>query len=60
MIVQHLGSLHPLEQALTIALAFGPFVVLGIVIAVRRHAERDELDEREEETQDDPQQRDVS
>lgn len=37
----HLGSLHPMEQALTIALAFGPFVVLGIVIAVRRRQERD-------------------
>jgi hypothetical protein len=30
------------EQAATIALAFGPFVVLGIVIALRRRAERDE------------------
>lgn len=39
MIVQHLGSLHPIEQGLTIALAFGPFVVLGIVIAVRRRAD---------------------
>ncbi|MCD4533911.1 hypothetical protein LRP67_07445 [Nocardioides sp. cx-169] len=35
----HLGALHPVEQALTIALAFGPFVVLGIVIAVRRRHE---------------------
>ncbi|MCD4526421.1 hypothetical protein [Nocardioides sp. cx-173] len=35
----HLGALHPVEQALTIALAFGPFVVLGIVIAVRRRQE---------------------
>ena len=32
----HLGSLHPVEQALTLALAFGPFVVLGIVVLVRR------------------------
>jgi hypothetical protein len=32
----HLGALHPVEQALTVVLAFGPFVVLGIVIAVRR------------------------
>lgn len=39
MIAQHLGSLHPFEQALTIALAFGPFVILGIVIAFRRRAE---------------------
>jgi hypothetical protein len=38
----HLGALHPVEQAATVALAFGPFVVLGIVIALRRRAERDE------------------
>ena len=32
----HLGPLHPAEQALTLLLAFGPFVLLGIVILVRR------------------------
>ena len=32
----HLGSLHPVEQVLTFVLAFGPFVVLGIVVALRR------------------------
>lgn len=36
MIPLHLGALHPVEQALTLALAFGPFVVLGIVVWVRR------------------------
>jgi hypothetical protein len=35
----HLGALHPVEQALTFALAFGPFVVLGVVVAVRRRAD---------------------
>ena len=35
----HLGALHPVEQALTLLLAFGPFVVLGIVIVLRRRAE---------------------
>lgn len=39
MIPQHLGALHPVEQVATIVLAFGPFVVLGIVIAIRRRAE---------------------
>jgi len=39
VIAQHLGSLHPFEQALTMVLAFGPFVILGIVIAIRRRAE---------------------
>ncbi|MDF1603921.1 hypothetical protein [Nocardioides sp. YIM 152315] len=32
----HLGALHPFEQALTLILAFGPFVVLGAVIVHRR------------------------
>lgn len=32
----HLGALHPVEQWLTLLLAFGPFVVLGVVIWRRR------------------------
>ena len=28
----HMGALHPYEQALTLMLAFGPFLVLGLVI----------------------------
>ena len=32
----HLGALHPIEQALTLILAFGPFVLLGVVIWHRR------------------------
>ena len=38
----HMGSLHPYEQALTVLLAFGPFVVLAIVVWLRRreHADR--------------------
>lgn len=32
----HLGALHPVEKGLTLVLAFGPFLVLGVVIAVRR------------------------
>lgn len=35
----HLGALHPVEQAATLLLAFGPFVILGIVIALRKRAE---------------------
>lgn len=44
MVPLHLGALHPVEQALTLVLAFGPFVVLGIVVAVlrRREAARDQ------------------
>jgi hypothetical protein len=43
----HLGPMHPIEQVLTLVLAIAPFVVLGIVIAVRRRQ-----DEREDERQD--------
>lgn len=32
----HMGALHPYEQALTLLLAFGPFVVLGLVVRARR------------------------
>jgi hypothetical protein len=38
----HLGAMHPFETALTLVLAFGPFVVLGIVIALRRRHEQAE------------------
>src|SRR4051794_2832884 len=36
IVALHLGGLHPYEKAVTLLLAFGPFVVLGIVVAVRR------------------------
>lgn len=39
MAALHLGALHPYEQALTLLLAFGPFVVLGVVIWLRRREE---------------------
>ena len=35
----HLGALHPWEQALTLALAFGPFLLLGGVIWWRQRHE---------------------
>ena len=31
----HMGALHPYEQALTLILAFGPVLVLGVVIWLR-------------------------
>jgi hypothetical protein len=40
LLPQHLGALHPYEQALVYGLAFGPFLVLGLVVAVRRRQER--------------------
>jgi hypothetical protein len=45
----HVGSDHPAELALTLALAFGPFLVLAIVILVRRRVDRLE---HEQEQQD--------
>lgn len=41
MIAGHIGALHPYETALTLVLAFGPFVVLGGVIWWRRRTEAD-------------------
>jgi hypothetical protein len=38
----HLGGLHPFEQVLTLVLAFGPFLLLGVLIAVRRGQDRAE------------------
>lgn len=37
MIAMHMGSLHPVEQYLTLMLAFGPFLLLGAVLWWRRH-----------------------
>ena len=38
----HMGALHPFEQVLVLLLAFGPFVALGVVVAVRRRHDRRE------------------
>jgi len=32
----HLGGLHPIEQVLVFAIAFGPFLVLAVVVHVVR------------------------
>ena len=39
MIPLHMGALHPVEQALTLLLAFGPFLLLGLVIWWRRRTD---------------------
>lgn len=36
MTVWHMGPLHPVEQVLVLALAFGPFAVLALVMVIRR------------------------
>lgn len=38
----HMGALHPFEQGLTLLLAFGPFVALGIVVWLRRREQRED------------------
>ncbi|GAA1944238.1 hypothetical protein [Nocardioides hwasunensis] len=35
----HMGALHPFEQLLTVLLAFGPVVVLAIVVWRRTRAD---------------------
>ncbi len=37
----HFGALHPFEQALTLLLAFGPFVVLAVVVWWRQRHDGD-------------------
>ena len=44
MTPHHLGSLHGYEQTLALVLAFGPFVLLAIVILVRRRQDAAEDD----------------
>ncbi len=53
MLPLHLGPLHPVEQALTLLLAFGPFVALGVV-AIRRRREDDRQRRRAAARQDGP------
>lgn len=42
MTAWHLGAMHPIEQGLTVALAIGPFLVLGGVILWRRRQDQRE------------------
>jgi hypothetical protein len=45
VILLHLGPLHPAEQILTLLLAFGPFVLLGLTIWVTRRRNRSDDEE---------------
>jgi hypothetical protein len=51
LIAMHMGALHPFEKVLTLLLAFGPFVVLGSVVALRRRHEGELVDPVEHPTQ---------
>lgn len=48
MIPMHIGSDHPAAAALTLVLAFGPFIFLGIVVFVLRRRDAQEH-EREDQ-----------
>lgn len=52
LIAQHMGKLHAYEQYLVLAVAFGPFVVLGVVVYwVKR---RDAAEEAQDTQAQDP------
>ncbi len=40
----HLGDLHPIETVLVALLAFGPFVVLGVVVYLQRRRDEEDPD----------------
>ena len=43
LVAQHMGNLHPFEQAIVLLIAFGPFVILAAVVwTVRRRDIADE------------------
>jgi hypothetical protein len=49
VVVEHLGKLHPVEQALVVVVAFGPFLVLALVVHVARRRAIQEEDDAEAE-----------
>ncbi len=46
VVPQHLGGLHPFEQLLVAVIAFGPFVVLAVVVARQRRQAADSVQTR--------------
>lgn len=44
----HLGGLHPFEQGLTLLLAFGPFVALGVVVWLRRREDAEDPEDADD------------
>jgi hypothetical protein len=36
MVLRHMGALHPFETALVFLIAFGPFVVIGLLVRRER------------------------
>ena len=42
LVVEHLGSLHGYEKLLVLLIAFGPFVLLSLVVRYANRRNRDE------------------
>ena len=53
LVSQHMGQLHAWEQVLVLLVAFGPFILLGIVVAVVRRRDIAE-EERASATESSP------
>ena len=45
VVPEHLGAFHPFETAMVALLAFGPFVVLGVVVHRQRRRESSSEDD---------------
>jgi hypothetical protein len=53
MILLHMGALHPFEKVLTLVLAFGPFLLLALVIYLRRrHDAREDAEDARDAQRD--------
>jgi hypothetical protein len=49
----HMGALHPVEQLLVLGVAFGPFLVLFVVVYVaRRRAIEEERQDQQDQQSD--------
>jgi len=55
LVLLHLGKLHPVEKVMVGLIAFGPFIVLGIVVYVvrRRDLAEEEAERRAAEGEPD-------
>lgn len=48
LIAWHMGGLHPIETALVLLLAFGPFLIVGLVVLLRRRRDGSQTPEMDE------------
>lgn len=45
VIAWHMGGLHPIETVLVLLLAFGPFLIIGLVVLLRRRRDGSQMSE---------------